>query len=78
MSRRVASICICTDAFLNRRDHHVGGQRVVGRDHLEANALLLRLQGLHRPPVQAEDIGHIGNAHLRREEVVLELVGTTG
>ena len=72
MSSRVASICVCTAPCLNRRDHHIGGQRGVGRDHLEAHRLFLRLQRLHRAAVQAEDIGHIGNADLRREQVVLK------
>ena len=57
-------------AQLNRRDHYVGGQRGVGRDHLKTHLLLLRLQGLHGPAVQAEDIGHVRDADLRGEQIV--------
>ena len=75
MSWRVASICVCSERLLDRRDHHIGGQRGVRRDHLEAHRLLLRLQRLHGPAVQAENIGHIGNADLRGEQIEQEGVG---
>ena len=65
-------------ALLNRRDHHVGGQRGVGRDHLETNLLFLRLQRLHGAAVQAENIGHIRNADLRGEQIVLKDVWKLG
>ncbi len=61
--------------LLDRGDHHIGCQGGVSRDRLEADRLLLRLQRLHRPPVQPEHVGRVGDAHLRREEAVLEGVG---
>ena len=57
---------------LDRRDHHVGGQRGIGREHLEAHGLGLRLQRFDRAAIQTEDIGHIGNIQLRCEEAVHE------
>jgi len=57
-------------ARLDRRDHHIGGQRRVGCNHLVAGGLLLRLQRLGGPAVQPEYIGHVGNADLRGVQIV--------
>ena len=56
--------------LLDRRDHHIGGQRGVRRDHLESNRLRLRLHRFHGAAVQAEHIGHIRDADLRGEQLV--------
>ena len=57
-------------AHLDRRDHHIGGQGGVGRDHLKTSFLFLRCQGFDRAAIQAKHIGHVRNADLRREEII--------
>ena len=61
-------------AQTNRSDDHVRGQRGVGRHHLKARLLFLRLQRLHGSSIQAENVGRVGNAHFGREQIVLEEV----
>ena len=55
--------------------NHIGGERGVGGDHLEADALFRRLHRFHGAAVRAEDVGRIGDADLRGEQIILEVVG---
>ena len=46
-------------AHLDRRDHDVGGQSGVGRDHLKTSFLLLCRQGFDGAAIQAKHVWHI-------------------
>ena len=70
ISSRVASICICADAILNRRDHHIGGQAWYRSRSSGSELPVPAPPRLHGAAVQAEHVGHVGNADLRREEIV--------
>ena len=50
-------------SFLDRRRHHVGGERQVGRFELEALILGKRRVGLDLSPLAAEHVGRIGDVH---------------
>ncbi len=60
MSRRVASICACIAASWIVVTTTFGRQRRIGRDHLIARRVFLRLHRLHRPSgFAAEYIRHM-------------------
>jgi hypothetical protein len=50
----------------------VGGQGQIGRQHLVARGLFLGLDPFQGAAAEAEDVRRIGDAHLGREEVVLD------
>ena len=51
---------------------HVGAQRDMRRDQGKTRLFRLRLQRLHGPPVQAEDVRHVRDADLRRIETEIQ------
>ena len=53
--------------FLNRRRHDVGSQGQIGRIELKTVRFGLGRERLDRPTIGAEDVGDVGDRHLRRE-----------
>ena len=58
--------------LLDRGRRDIGAEGDVGRDHLEPRRLGLGLEALAGAPVQAEHVGGVGDADLRREQAILE------